>query len=346
MIKTYAFPRVSIAGNPSDGFWGKCVSMSFSNFSAKCIILPSNKFKIKNENKLIKAVIKTFFEYCRLNNIKFKKKKFSLRYKSNIPFRLGFSGSTALSISVIRALNKFYSTKIPDEAIENIALHAETKWLKRYAGPQDPVCVNKETCLYMDFSKEAYKKKLPYKNNPIKNAAVHVDYSSSKDYLINPVKTNIQKLKISKDFIFFIIYGKEGSDSSVELSPNVKAYRKKNKKIIKAMKKISVLAIKAKKAILKKDKKRLGEIINKNFYLSVKYFDRDYLGNKNISLVEETIKLGAYAKFPGSGGAVLGLCLNSIVFKKIKKHFEKKGFKTERIYMPKLLQNQDEEYSV
>ena len=97
MIKTFAYPRASIAGNPSDGFWGKCVSITFSNYHAECIIKDSKIFIIKNKenilefknkkdllnlnietNKLALAAIKTFFEFCKLNNINYPEKRFYL----------------------------------------------------------------------------------------------------------------------------------------------------------------------------------------------------------------------------------------------------------------------------
>jgi len=378
-ITTRAYPRVSIAGNPSDGFWGKCVSMAFSNYSAKCSISPSNTFTFKGkrgekldlgsfshlldvldryfpsqflipkeieEHKLILANVKTFFDFCKLNDIKYEPKSFFLSYSSNIPYSLGFSGSTAISIAVLRNLRSFYKTEIFGDNLESMALHAETHELGRIAGPQDPVSVNRKACVYMDFSKEAYKKTASGKNlSDLEKAVVHVDYSSSHNYLSNPNEKGAKHLLFSvhvacpeieflddRNLPFFIITGGKRSDSSIELSPNIHAYRTGNKRVIEAMGKISALAPLARDAILKHDMKSLGEIITENFELSVEYFDNEYLGTGNINLVREAIKEGAYAKFPGSGGAVFGLYPNEDILQKLKRKFEDKGYKIEKVY--------------
>lgn len=357
MIKRKAYPRVSIAGNPSDGFWGRCLSVTFSNYSAECCISPSDFFVFQNnklvlkeyaeilnvfsqrrlppaieKNKLALATVKSFFDFCRLNKIECNARPFKISYNSNIPYSLGFAGSTALSISILRALNDFYNTKVCGTDIESIALHSETHELKRYAGPQDAVAVNRESCVYMNFSKASYRKEAVNQNiSVLEKAIVHVDYSSSESYLSNkPVINNgttrytvspfIETVK-TKKFPFFIITRDFGSDSSIELSPSIRAYRLKDKKVIKGMEKIASLADTARKAIIQADIRTLGEIINRNFELSVEYFDNDYLGIGNIEFVREAINEGAYAKFPGSGGAVFGLA-DENVFQKLKKKFK------------------------
>jgi len=135
MIQKISYPRVSIAGNPSDGFWGKCLSMSFLNYSAQCTISSSESFILQREyrneldledfssldrllgkvfpventiltpeveeNKLALSVIKTFFDFCMFNRIEFERKPFRVSYSSTIPYSLGFSGSTAVSVSIL-----------------------------------------------------------------------------------------------------------------------------------------------------------------------------------------------------------------------------------------------------
>jgi glucuronokinase len=359
MICKKAYPRVSIAGNPSDGFWGKCVSMTFFNYSAYCNISHSEAFAIKNgqylldfnhikdlgylfplsnpqpkieKNKLALAAIKTFFDFCSLNNIGYEKKVFNIIYGSNIPFSLGFSGSTAISISILKALDEFYNTSICDTDVESMALHAETHELGRYAGPQDPLAVNRKSCTYMNFNKEGYFGEAWGRNlSSLEKAIVHADYSSSdayisnrtvkeNGYLRNTVMPKIEKLRIT-DAPFFIITRENGSDSSIELSPSIKAYKNKDLRIIDGMDRISLLADEAREAIISNDFIWLGEVMNENFRLSIKYFDNDYLGKENIKFVQKVIETGAYAKFPGSGGAVFGLYPSEKVFNDLKEKF-------------------------
>lgn len=377
MIKTTAYPRISIAGNPSDGYWGKCLSATFFNYKAKSIITPvpsSDKFEFQRQNekylaikkqefkrfliehlssqythkksephKLQLAVVKTFFDFCDLNGIKYKPKPFRLYSESDIPFLLGFAGSTALSISILRALNKFYRTKICKEDMENMALHAETHELGRIAGPQDPTAINQESGVYMDFSKQAYLRNADAKNtSSLEQAVIHVDYSSSEAYLSNwPIHSNgktryttsplIKKLNL-QDFPFFIITKKPGSDSSAELSPRTQDYRRGNKTTIRLMKKLAKLAKLAKRAVENKDIEILGEIINQGFEISVQ-LDQEVLNPRDIEFVRQVIREGAYAKFPGSSGSVFGIYPTKKVFRRLKRKFEAEGYKVERLKM-------------
>lgn len=362
-ITKIAYPRVSITGNPSDGFWGKCVSMAFSNYSAECnisesyhfllkrpgfyeLLLPNSQdlpnyfdqyFPVNNRelpylvenNKLALAVIKTFYDFCNANSIWFWQRPFRMIYHSTIPYSLGFSGSTAMSMSILRALDEFYSTGIHEFDLESIVLHAETHELSRTAGPQDPVAVGRERCCYMDFSKERYKAEATGNNlNSLEDSVIHIDYSSDESYLSNKLimksggkrftaQPFVEEIVVPDGFQFFIITRDAGSDSSAELSPNAIAYRNGNKKVIEGMARISYLAPEAREAIINGDVAKLGRIINTSFELSTEFFDNDYLGRENIQLVKDAIRCGACAKFPGSGGAVFGLCPSEEILHKL-----------------------------
>ncbi|MEM0465573.1 MAG: hypothetical protein QXW97_02620 [Candidatus Pacearchaeota archaeon] len=373
MIKKIAYPRISIAGNPSDGFWGSCISACFLNFKTESTIKSSNKFilknyksilKIKNINllkkifalfptkefnnslekhKLALAVIKTFFDFCKLNNIDFDIKPFKLEYKSNIPYSCGFSGSTALSISILRALDEFYKTNIHPRDFEAMALHAETHELERIAGPQDSLTVNNEDFLYMDFSKDSYKSESKNENLlALNEAVIHLDYSKKEAYLKNqPVEDNgkvrytaipkIEKIPV-KELPFFIITKGDGNDSSKELSNRADSYRKKEEKTINAMKRLTYLSKLAKKAILNYDVYELGKIIDENFEISVS-LDKNILPEEDVKLIRIVQNIGANAKFPGSSGAVLGLYPSEEIFQKIKKYFSNKRYNIEKVVL-------------
>jgi glucuronokinase len=38
IIKTHAYPRAALIGNPSDGYFGKTIAFTFSNFQAEVTI--------------------------------------------------------------------------------------------------------------------------------------------------------------------------------------------------------------------------------------------------------------------------------------------------------------------
>ncbi len=336
MIIKKAYPRVSIAGNPADGFWGKCLSMTFKNFHAICKLKESKFFKItlnkksiffpdlnnillsdnnlKNKELILPtAAIKTFFNYCILNKIKILKKAFSLNLEITIPFSLGLSGSSALSISILRALNLFYETNLNQDEIELIALYSETNEQQAYAGPQDPLVVNREKIVFMDFSKENYPK-----SSSLEKAKVHRDFSSTKEYLNPQTKQKVEYLP-KPNATFFLILAE--TDTTLQPSPSFQQFRDGNQKIKNAIKELDKTAEQAKQAIINNNTTKLGEAINKSFEICFNNFHHDYLGKNNIQLVKRAQKCGAYAKFPGSGGAVFGIYPNKEVLNNLKKEF-------------------------
>jgi glucuronokinase len=105
IICSKAYPRVGLIGNPSDGYFGKTISFTFSNFCAEVVlyetpeleILPSEKDHsrfgsiadiVKDVKlhgyyggiRLLKAMIKRFYDYCCENQIELHKKNSARRW--------------------------------------------------------------------------------------------------------------------------------------------------------------------------------------------------------------------------------------------------------------------------
>jgi len=94
IIRTRAYPRVGLVGNPSDGYFGRTISFAFENFCAEVVLYESPELEILPSRKdhsvfrdigalvrdvelhgyyggirLLKATIKRFSDYCRSNQI-------------------------------------------------------------------------------------------------------------------------------------------------------------------------------------------------------------------------------------------------------------------------------------
>ena len=54
--------------------------------------------------------------------------------------------------------------------------------------------------------------------------------------------------------------------------------------------------------------KELASIMNMNFDLRRKIYGEKCIGEKMLRMIEQARKFQTSAKFPGSGGAVVGLC--------------------------------------
>ena len=187
IIKTVAYPRAALIGNPSDGYFGKTIAFTFSNFQADVTlyqtpelqILPHqrdhSKFKGLKELyedvrafgyyggiRLLKATLKKFYEYCERAGIDLDERTFTIRYHTSIPTHLGLAGSSAIITACIRALISFYSIEIPKPVLANLVLSVETEELGIGAGLQDRVAQVYQGMVFMDFSREKSMKTIPW----------------------------------------------------------------------------------------------------------------------------------------------------------------------------------------
>ncbi|MFP4521345.1 MAG: mevalonate kinase [Fibrobacterota bacterium] len=329
IIKTMAYARAGLLGNPSDGYYGKTVSVIIKNYRANVIlyhtpeinIIPNkrdhSRFRSMAELvsdvrlnsyyggiRLIKASIKVFYEYCTQNNIVLDNRNFTIEYNSNIPRQVGMAGSSAIITAVFRALISFYQVDIPKPILPNLILSVETRELNIGAGLQDRVIQTYEGVVFMDFDKKFFDKnghgiyeELPADSLPGLYAAYRTDIAEVSGKVHNNIKERF------------------------ELG---------DRKIISAMKKFAEIAAQGKSAILEKKYDKVSELINKNFDLRRSLYNID---DKNVQMVETARSCGASAKFSGSGGAVIGICPNEKTYKKLQKKLGEIGIK---VFRPKV----------
>ena len=164
IIEDRAYARAGLLGNPSDGYHGKCISISVRNFGANVILYESPELHIESQTqdsntyrniydliesvhtlgyyggtRLLKAAIKKFCEYCEEEKVRLENKNFTIRYHSSIPRQIGLAGSSAIITATMRALMKFYGVEIPIEILPSITLSVEKDELSINAGLQDRV---------------------------------------------------------------------------------------------------------------------------------------------------------------------------------------------------------------
>jgi glucuronokinase len=307
IVEERAYARAGFLGNPSDGYYGKTISISVKNFGAHISLYQSPELIIESQpedintyknihtlverikmhgyyggDRLIKAAIKKFFEYCNNNSIQIENKNFTIRYRSNIPRQVGLAGSSAIITAAMKALIRFYNVKIPKEILPTLILDAEVEELGINAGLQDRVIQVYQGCVYMDFEKE-YIKKHKYGR-----------YES------------IDPKRLSN---LFIAYKTELSKVSGAVLNDIRSrYDNGDTEVINTLSEIGDLAYQGKELI------RLGKIIelkvlmNKNFDLRSKIMN---ISESNKELVETARSCGASAKFSGSGGSVIGIYDNN-----------------------------------
>lgn len=314
IIKAQAYPRVGLAGNPSDGFFGKTISFAFKNFSAEVVlyesprleILPSSKdqssFNGVNELvrdvrlhgyyggiRLLKATVKRFHDYCHAHHIELHDKNFTLQYKSSIPHGVGLAGSSAIITACLRALMSFYGVSIPKYTQANLVLAAELEELQIAAGLQDRVIQVYQGLVYMDFNKEL-----------LANRG-YGEYENLDPKLLPSL---------------YIAYRENLAEVSGAIHNNIRErFERGEKAVTSAMRYWANLTDKLKTHLLKGEKEKVADVLNFNFNRRRKLYS---ISAENLKMVEQARLAGASAKFTGSGGAIVGTYKDEKMFKALK----------------------------
>lgn len=319
IIRTKAYPRAGLIGNPSDGYFGKTISFAFRNFSAKVILYESPELEILSSEKdhsvfesigslvhdvelhgyyggvrLLKATIKRFYDYCRQSDIEVHDRNFVIRYCSDIPHGVGLAGSSAIITACLRALMTFYGVVIPKPLQANLILSAEKDELYISAGLQDRVTQVYEGLVYMDFDKALMEKQGHGLYEEMDHKLLPKLYIAYRDDLSKPTEVFHNDIR-----------------ARFELG---------DKSVLDAMRHWADLATKAKRHLINREYDRFGELLNANFDRRRRIYK---LERGNIRMVEIARSVGATAKFTGSGGAIVGTYKDEKMFRELRKKMSK-----------------------
>ena len=302
IIRTKAYARAGLAGNPSDGFFGKTVSFTMRNFFAEVVLYPSqnlellsgrrdrpiysgiedmvkgiNNFGYYGGIRLLQATIKKFHEYCGSQDIKCRSENFSVRYFSNIPTHVGMAGSSAIIIACLQALMKFHRVDIPKPKLANLALSVETEELGIGAGLQDRVAQVYEGLTYMDFDRE------------LMESRGFGHYQSLDSGLLQNI---------------YLAYKSELSEGSEVFHNDLRGrFNSGETEVIDAMERWADIAEQVRDCLQSGKSRAIGSLLNANFDLRKSICN---IHPDNIAMVNAARSVGASAKFTGSGGAVVG----------------------------------------
>lgn len=290
-------------GNPSDGFFGKTISISVRNFGASVKLYPSPELHIEPQPQdtnvfrsiyhlrdavstlgyhggvpLLKAAIKKFLEYCEREQIRLPNKNFSIRYATSIPRQVGLSGSSAIIVAAFRALMRFYDVEIPLPLLPNLILATETEELGIAAGLQDRVIQCYEGCVYMDFDRTLMERQGHGYYEPI-------------DPRLLP------KL--------YIAYKTELGKQSGKVHNDVRSrWQKGEELVVDTLNDIADVACQGREALLQQDIDEVNRLVNQNFDLRCRIYN---ISDSNMALIETARACGASASFTGSGGSIIGV---------------------------------------
>ncbi|MBN1674340.1 MAG: GHMP kinase [Kiritimatiellae bacterium] len=310
IIRTHAFARAGLVGNPSDGYYGKTISIVARQYKAEVVLYESPELVIEPSEqdisrfssmaaliqdvrrhgyyggvRLIKAAVRRFGDYCAERGVSLPRENFTIQYTSDIPRLVGMAGSSAIVTATLRALMEYYEVKIPKPDQANLILSVENKELGIGAGLQDRVIQVYEGAVYMDFSKD------------LMDRDGHGRYEELDPALLPPLYVAFDPLRA------------EGSE---RFHNHVHAlFEEGDEKVVAAMREFAALAQQARDLLLAGRGGEIGPVLDRNFDLRASIYR---LSDENLRMVRTARSVGASAKFAGSGGAIIGTYADEAMF--------------------------------
>lgn len=324
--------RVGLLGNPSDGYGGKTMSVTIANFKAEAwvtptlgrsgivliphpvydpVVVPSLRALsviAQREGygggiRLMSATLNRFYQWFEKRQIVLPDTPgFSLRYHTTVPRQVGLAGSSAIVTALVRALLRFYgyadeaaaaAVGLSKDTLPNFVLAIESEELGITAGLQDRVVQSYEGPVHMDFSPE------------LLAAQGFGTYTRVAASALPPL---------------FLAYAADPSDSGKIHAPIKQRWLSGDVAVIDAMKDIASNADAAKAVATARPysaaptasareaiASEWATLFTRNFDGRRSLFGDPALGRDNIRMIEIAREVGAAAKLPGSGGAVVGV---------------------------------------
>ncbi len=321
IIKTVAYPRAALVGNPSDGYHGKTIAFVFRNYAAEVELYETPELELlpsrRDSNvfsdidglssdvalygyygglRLLKAAVKKFNDYCHAGKFRLEKKNFTMRYHSSIPNRLGLAGSSAIITAAMRALTEFYHIRIEPARLANLVLSTEADELGIPAGLQDRVAQAFNTPVYMDFDR---------------------------DFMAEHGVGRYEPIEIPRELNLYVAFRTDLAEGSEVLHSRLREeFDAGVPKVVAAMEEWASLTEQVRQAIFSRDFSAIPALLDRNFDLRCEVCS-SAISEKNRRMVELARSVGASAKFTGSGGAIIGTYSDERMFQALARTLRK-----------------------
>ena len=327
VIRARSFARAGFLGNPSDGYFGKTISFTFTEFCVDLRLTESSRLRFVPGEvddatfdspkqlvrdlrlygyyggiRMLKAVSKLFFEYCEEHGIELADANFTAEYKINIPRLVGLSGSSAICSAMLKALMEFYGVEIPLEDQPTLIMCAERDELGIACGLQDRVAQIYNGLTFMDFERS------------------FVESTGHGRY---------ERLDPKKVPNLYIAYDPRRAEESGKAHKKVKKlFQQQNHDVVAAMSEFADIAQQGRDLLIAQPSNlnsQLASLVNANFDLRDRIFN---VAEENRHMVMVARSAGASAKFAGSGGAIVGTYEDDAQFAALAASLEKIGCRT------------------
>lgn len=330
IIRTKAFARAGLVGNPSDGYFGRTISFIVRNFGAQVElyetpdleIMPNVRDHSRFQSldalaedvklhgyyggvRLLKATVKRFHNHCLEQGLSLHDANFTLRYSSNIPSQVGLAGSSAIITACMRALMAFYEIQIPKEILANLILSVENLELGMPAGLQDRVIQVYEGLVYMNFARE------------LMEGQGYGEYEELDPGHLPPL---------------YIAYRTNLSEGTEVFHNDIRGrFNRGEPQVLEAMLFWADLAEKARALLKTGQVAKIAPLLNANFDKRCEIYR---IGEGNLQMVRMARAAGASAKFCGSGGAIVGTYEDEVMYQRLENNLQQIGVK---VFKPQIL---------
>ena len=323
VIRKKAYARAGLIGNPSDGYFGKTISLIVKNRNATVSLWESPELKIELSERdkthfrsarhlhreverfgyysglrLMKATVKRFVDHFDERGVSLPKRNFTVRYASNIPRHVGLAGSSAIITAFLRAMLTFYEVDMPQIDQPTFVLGVETQELDIGAGLQDRVIQVYEGVVYMDFRRELVEQ------------TGHGQYEALDPSLLPPL---------------FLAYRTDLNEGSEVFHNNIRQrFAAGEADVVQAMERFAELAWLGREALEAGDPMAIGPLMDENFDLRAAIYP---VSKKNLAMVQLGRDHGAHVKFSGSGGAAVGIYPDEATYERLRDAYAAEGYK-------------------
>jgi glucuronokinase len=331
-LTTDVHARAGLLGNPSDGYFGKTISVLIGNYRARVTLTASEKLTLQMHPqndpvtfddmagladtygrlgyygglRLLQASCKRFAQECATRGIALDGPNFTATYETNIPRQVGMSGSSAIVIATLRSLLKWYNVedRFEQACFPNIALATEFEELGITAGLQDRVIQTYGGVVYMDFDEALLK------------GRGYGEYE------------RIDPAKLPRLFIAYVL---NPSDSGAFHSDVRRRWNEGDPVVRQAMRTFASFAADGKAALATGDHGAIGAMMDQAFALRRTIFGDPALGPYNLRMTELARRHGLSATTSGSGGAIVGVMGDDSQNAAFAQDLQAEGYRFEQI---------------
>ncbi len=269
--------RAALAGNPSDGYGGAVLALTFGDFCARVEARTDPKGTIRPENELVRAAVQRF-----ARELDPAADRVAIRWRTSIPRSVGLGGSSAIVIATVQALCALRWTSLSPDELATLALAVETEDLGIAAGLQDRVAQAYRGLTFMDFEPAA------------DAVAGHGRYESLGTERLPPL---------------VVAWRADASDDSGSVHSDLRDRFAAGDPVVRmSMSELASAARAARDALLAGDHRAFARSLDASFEARARMLELD---PRHVAMIHTARACGAGANYAGSGGSIICACRDS-----------------------------------